>query len=357
MSDQDQSERTEEPSPHRLQQGRERGQVAVSQDVKTWAVLAAAALSVAALLPMAATDLTRALIPFVAEPDRMAISASEVVASAGDLAIQVGWPFAGTLALLVLFPLLAGFVQVGPLWAPSRIKPDFAKISPLKGVARLFSTHAVVELTKGLIKIASVSLAAFLFAVPLFSDMESWPELSAALGLRRLDHIVEVLLICTTVITAIVAVADLVYQRFAFLKQMRMTKQEVREEFRQTEGDPQIKARIRRLRQERSRRRMMAAVPDATVVITNPTHYAVALAYEMVTMPAPKVVAKGADLVAQRIREVATEHEVPVVENAPLARALYGAVEIDQEIPPEHYQAVAQIIGYVMRLDERRQAS
>jgi flagellar biosynthetic protein FlhB len=159
------------------------------------------------------------------------------------------------------------------------------------------------------------------------------------------------------VITAIVAVADLVYQRFAFLKQMRMTKQEVREEFRQTEGDPQIKARIRRLRQERSRRRMMAAVPDATVVITNPTHYAVALAYEMVTMPAPKVVAKGADLVAQRIREVATEHEVPVVENAPLARALYGAVEIDQEIPPEHYQAVAQIIGYVMRLDERRQAS
>jgi flagellar biosynthetic protein FlhB len=132
-----------------------------------------------------------------------------------------------------------------------------------------------------------------------------------------------------------------------------MTMQEVRDEHKQSEGDPHVKARLKRLRNERSRKRMMAAVPDATVVITNPTHYAVALAYDMATMPAPKVVAKGVDHLALRIREVAKEHAVPLVENPPLARSLYASVEVDEEIPAEHYEAVAQVIGYVMRLNQR----
>jgi flagellar biosynthetic protein FlhB len=138
------------------------------------------------------------------------------------------------------------------------------------------------------------------------------------------------------------------------MRQLRMTKQEVRDEHKHSEGDPHIKARIRRLRLERARKRMMAAVPNADVVITNPTHYAVALAYDMEAMNAPKLVAKGVDLVAKRIRDVATEHGVPIVENPPVARALYASVELDEEIPPEHYQAVAQVIGYVMRLKKER---
>ena len=141
-----------------------------------------------------------------------------------------------------------------------------------------------------------------------------------------------------------------VYQKFAHQKEMRMTKQEVKDEQKQSEGDPQIKSRIRRLRMERAQRRMMAAIPEADVVITNPTHYAVALKYKMEVMPAPMLVAKGVDTLALKIREVAEAHDVPVVENPPLARALYAAVEIDEEIPEEHYMAVAEVIGYVMRL-------
>ena len=154
----------------------------------------------------------------------------------------------------------------------------------------------------------------------------------------------------TAAVMTVVAALDYAFQRRSFIKQMRMTKQEVRDEHKQAEGDPQIKARIRRLRMERAQKRMMAAVPEADVVITNPTHFAVALAYDMEAMSAPRLVAKGADVLAQRIREVAEENEVPLVENPPLARALYASVELDQEIPPEHYQAVAQVIGYVMRL-------
>jgi flagellar biosynthesis protein FlhB len=152
----------------------------------------------------------------------------------------------------------------------------------------------------------------------------------------------------------ILAIVDYAYQRFSFLKQMRMTKQELRDEFKQSEGDPVIKSRIRRLRQDRVKKRMMAAVPGATVVITNPTHYAIALVYEAETMTAPKVVAKGVDFLAQRIREIALENNVPVIENPPLARALHASVEVDDEIPPQHYQAVAQVIGFVMRARQGR---
>jgi flagellar biosynthetic protein FlhB len=148
----------------------------------------------------------------------------------------------------------------------------------------------------------------------------------------------------------VVAAGDYGYQRWSFMKKMRMTKQEVRDEHKQMEGDPMIKARMRSMRRERARQRMMAAVPKSTVVVTNPTHYAVALKYEMDTMDAPILVAKGVELVALRIREIAQENDVPIVENPPLARALYATVELEQEVPQEHYKAVAEVIGYVMRL-------
>ena len=159
-----------------------------------------------------------------------------------------------------------------------------------------------------------------------------------------------VLIFATVAVMTAIAALDYLYQRHAFIKQMKMTKQEVKDEHKQSEGDPIIKSRIRRLRLERARQRMMAAVPRADVVITNPTHYAVALEYKMEEMPSPKLIAKGIDELAQRIREVAEENDIPVVENPPLARALYSAVDLDEEIPPEHYKAVAEVIGYVMRL-------
>jgi flagellar biosynthesis protein FlhB len=152
------------------------------------------------------------------------------------------------------------------------------------------------------------------------------------------------------VLVALLALLDYGYQRLSFMRQMRMSKQELKEEHKQAEGDPAVKARLRQIRMERARRRMMAAVPTASVVVTNPTHYAVALKYEMGSKGAPRLVAKGADLIAKRIREIAEENDVPLVENPPLARALYASVELDHEIPPEHYRAVAEIISYVFRI-------
>jgi flagellar biosynthetic protein FlhB len=220
----------------------------------------------------------------------------------------------------------------------------------MAGFKRLFSKQALANFVKGLIKLAILGtvMAALL-----------WPER------RRLDTLVTLdpmailpltltlslqLLGAVVAILAFIAAADYLFQYQQWYKRQKMSMRELKDEFKQTEGDPHVKGKIRQLRESRMRKRMMAAVPEATVVITNPTHFAVALKYDR-GMNAPVCVAKGADLIALRIREVATKHNIPVVENPPLARALHGTAEIDREIPPEHYQAVAEVIGYVMRLN------
>jgi len=181
-------------------------------------------------------------------------------------------------------------------------------------------------------------------------DMPSM-EVQDVLAMVRLEA-VKVVIAVLSVMT-IVTLIDVLYQRYQHLKEMRMTKQQVKDEHKQSEGDPMIKGRLRQIRAERARKRMMAAVPEADVVITNPTHFAVALKYDQATMAAPKLLAKGVDNLAFKIREVAEENDIPIVENPPVARALHAAVDIDQEIPPEHYKAVAEIIGYVMNLKRR----
>jgi flagellar biosynthetic protein FlhB len=246
---------------------------------------------------------------------------------------------------------LAGpLLQTGLLFAPEKIAFELEHISPMKGFQRIFSVRAVVEFVKGILKIAVIGAVAAYLLHPELARLPLLPSLGAAalggeiegLSLRLVGGV-------TAVLTAI-AIADYVYQRMSFMRSMRMSKQEQRDEYKETEGDPFIKGKLRQIRTQRARKRMMAAVPKASVVVTNPTHFAVALQYEMASAGAPRVVAKGADLIAARIRELARQHGVPVVENPPVARALYATVEIDQEIPPEHYKAVAEIISYVLRL-------
>jgi flagellar biosynthetic protein FlhB len=224
----------------------------------------------------------------------------------------------------------------------------------MKGFKRLFGLDGIVNLVKGIFKVSAVGGACFLVL---------WPErahLATALSMDPADltglmlALLVKLMIAALVVIAAIAAADYLYQRQRFMSRQRMSRQELTDEIKQSEGDPVVKARIRALRQERARRRMMAAIPEATVVITNPTHYAVALKYESGKMGAPVCVAKGVDAVALRIREVAEEHDVPIVENPPLARALYASVELDDEIPAEHYKAVAGVIGYVMRVAAQR---
>jgi flagellar biosynthesis protein FlhB len=257
----------------------------------------------------------------------------------------LGIPF----LLLSLAALAGSMVQHRILFSIEPIIPRLSKISPVAGFGRLFSKEALANFAKGLVKLA-------VFGAVIFSLL--WPQQQKLRGLISVDpaailpftqSLTMQMLGAVVAILAVVAAADYFFQYRQWYDRQRMSVQEMKEEFRQSEGDPMIKGKIRQLRQARARKRMMAAVPKASIVITNPTHYAIALQYER-GMNAPVCVAKGVDLIARRIREVAEAHGIPVVENPPLARALHATVEIDQEIPPEHYRAVAEIIGYLMRL-------
>jgi flagellar biosynthetic protein FlhB len=353
----DDSARTEEPTPRRREDARRRGQVAVSQDVKIWAMLLASTLFVAYWLPVAGRDLIGLMLPFLDRPEAMAVDAPSAAAGMAAVVIRVLLAVAPLMAGLFAVAVLAGLIQVGPLLAPARLKPSLDKISPMKGFTRIFGAQALVEFGKGLVKVVAVAAIGVAVVAPVIRGIEPVVAGSVPDTLRLLVAASAEMLAGAAALLTLVAIADVLYQRHATTKQLRMTVQEVRDEAKQSEGDPQVKARLRRLQGERARRRMMAAVPEATVIITNPTHYAVALRYDMAAMPAPKVVAKGVDHLAQRIRAVAAAHAVPVVENPPLARSLYAAVEVDDEIPPEHYQAVAGIIGHVLRLDRRQAAA
>jgi flagellar biosynthetic protein FlhB len=253
------------------------------------------------------------------------------------------------IAVLVFAAVAGNVIQHRLVWSTQPLKPQFSKISPLAGLKRQFSAQALVNFAKGLIKLAvigSVMLALL------------WPQRYRLEGLVQTDLLGSLLVTrslsldvlgVVVAILFLVAAADYLFQYRQWYERQKMSVREMKEEFKQTEGDPMVKGKIRQLRQTRMRQRIIANVPKASVVITNPTHFAVALQYER-GMNAPICVAKGQDALALKIREVAAEHSIPVVENPPLARALHATVEIDDEIPAEHYKAVAEVIGYVMKL-------
>jgi flagellar biosynthetic protein FlhB len=238
---------------------------------------------------------------------------------------------------------------VGFIYAPSVIKPDWSKVSPVKGWERLFSKRALVEFVKGVMKLALVSAVAYIVMKPYFGQIDHMVGLPMELLMLEMKTLTMRLMIGILVVLLVIAVMDVVYQRYEHMKRMRMTKQELKDEYRQSEGDPQVKAKLRQLRAERARRRMMQNVPRSDVVITNPTHYSIALEYKPEVMDAPVCVAKGTDAVALRIREIAREHKIIIYENVPLARSLYDVVEIDEMIPPEQYKAVAEVISFVFK--------
>jgi len=218
----------------------------------------------------------------------------------------------------------------------------------------MFSPVQLVELLKSLVKLIVLGFLVVLVIWNNMPDIRHLPQMDLLELLEYVQDRIYTLTFQSVLMIGTIAGADYAFQRWRWMEKMRMTKQELKDEHKQAEGDPHIKARIRSLRVQRARKRMMASVPKASVVVTNPTHYAVALKYEPDTMNAPVLVAKGADLIAKRIRDLANEHEIPIVENPPLARALYATVELDREVPPEHYKAVAEVISYVMKLRGHR---
>ena len=344
----DDSQKTEDPSQRRLQRAREEGQVAQSREINTWFMLGTSGILILFFTPSITRTLGRALAAF-ADPQRFlspqGILWGAVASDLREVAAALALPF----AILMLAGAAGTVVQIGFVFATEKLGFDPSRISPAKGFQRMFAPRALVETVKSLLKMVLVAAVA---GVMLRGEIGRVPflVLSSEDMPGEIEHLVLRLLMGILMVLTVLAGLDYAYQRFHMLRSLRMSRREVKEEHKQSEGDPLIKARLRQIRMERARRRMMAAVPGASVVITNPTHFAVALRYEMGEAGAPRVVAKGADLIAQRIRTIAEEHGVPLVENPPLARALYASVELDREIPPEHYKAVAEIIGYVFRL-------
>jgi flagellar biosynthetic protein FlhB len=349
----DDASKTEDPSERKLGEARGKGQVWNSREVGHWSMFVAAAMILGMLGPGIARDISRSITPFLERPEQMAVDAGGLGGVLIEMTLAMAKPLIFPLFILLLASVLPNIAQTGFLFATASVKPQLSKLNPLQGLKRIFSIQSSIEMGKNLIKLAIVgSVVAWLL----------YPELlriDQLIGVDLIDSVIELksetlkLLIGVIAVMAVLAAGDVTYQRFAYLKKMRMTKQDVKEEFKQAEGDPMIKMRLRQIRMERARQRMMAAVPKATVVVTNPTHYAVALHYEPDQMPAPKLVAKGADRIAQRIREIAEEHKVPIVENPPVARALFAAVDIDEMVPPEHYKVVAEIISFVFKLKRR----
>jgi flagellar biosynthesis protein FlhB len=345
----DDNEHTEDPTPKRLDEAIKRGDVVKSAEVNTWFMIAAGALALMVFAQPAAESLQTTLRAILANSYQIAADGRSLLdllhALARDVLAALGIP----LVLLTLAALAGGAIQHRIVVSVEPVRPQLSRLSPAAGMARLFSKQALANFVKGL---AKLTLFGAVIAALLWPQRQRLAGLSAtdpvlilpfarALALQMLGSVVAIL--------AIVAAADYLFQYRQWFERQKMSVREMKEEFRQTEGDPAVKGKLRQLRHTRMRKRIVAAVPKASVVITNPTHFAVALRYER-GMNAPVCVAKGADLLARRIREIAQAHDIPVIENPPLARALHGTVEIDQEIPPEHYRAVAEIIGYVMRL-------
>ncbi|MDP6590724.1 MAG: flagellar biosynthesis protein FlhB, partial [Alphaproteobacteria bacterium] len=329
---------------------RKKGQGVNSREVTNLFMLVAAAIVVAVILPGVMGDVTTSMRPFIAEPHLMKLGDADAPAGLASVATSLLYALAGPLGIFVVAALAAGLVQRGFNVSTESMKPELKKISLIKGLKRMFSLRSSMEFAKGIAKLVIVGAVGVATIMPELDSLELLTSMSTLQYMAQIHDLVIRLLVGVCSILALIAGLDYLYQRYEFLKQMKMSRQEIKDEYKQTEGDPAIKGKIRQLRQERARGRMMAAVPEADVVVTNPTHFAVALKYDADNMNAPTLVAKGADLVAKRIREVAEESDVPIVRNPPLTRALYAAVDLDQEVPVEHYKAVAEVIGYVWRL-------
>ena len=350
MSDEpEKGDKTEQPTPKRLEDAQRDGQVATSRDLTSLLLLG---VGVMLLSPLGAGVFANLLRPLRSLLERPHLLAGDAGALA-DLLVATGLAVMLTLALpmaaFMAAAILSNLAQHGLVLSLKPVTPKLNRISPLAGLKRLFAPKSLAEALKNIAKVTLVGAAAWLALRPVAAEFVGAMHVPMPDVLGLVQNWLLRGTGAALLVVAAIAVADVMLQRHSHLQQMKMTRRQVKDEAKQTDGDPHVKAKIRQLRMERARHRMMAAVPEATVVITNPTHFAVALRYEPGKMNAPEVVAKGTDAVAFRIRALATEHGVPIVENRPLARALFADVDLGHAIPQAHFEAVAEVIGFVMR--------
>jgi flagellar biosynthesis protein FlhB len=351
--DSDSASKTEEPTPRKLQQAREKGDVAKTPDLAALLALSGAAAVLAIGGGWLGQNLAAGLTPFIARAGELRLEGGGAVEIV-RYAILAGAPLLLTvLAVAALLGAVGNLVQHGFMFTPQKIKPDLKKLSPIAAIKRIFGPDGLMQFVKSVTKIAMVAAVAWIVMRPYGPTLRTLSAMDASAILPLVAEILRKLVFAVAALMLVIAAADYLWQRQRFMKRMRMTKEELKDDYKATEGDPHVKAKRKQIQMMRSRQRMMQAVPSATVVVMNPTHYAVALKYEEGQASAPQCVAKGVDALALRIRAAAENAGVPVIEDPPLARALYAAVEIDEFIPPAHYEAVARIIGFVFQSGRR----
>ncbi|MEL4388143.1 flagellar biosynthesis protein FlhB [Shewanella xiamenensis] len=350
MAEESSGERSEEPTGRRLEQAREKGQVARSKELGTATVLLSAATGLYMLGPGIAKALSN-VFELVFTMDRAAIfDTNQMFNVWGVVGGEIGWPLLKIMLLIVVVAFIGNVSLGGMNFSTQAMMPKASKMSPIAGFKRMFGVQALVELTKGIAKFSVVALAAYFLLNHYFNDILL---LSADHLPGNVYHALDLLvwmfiLLCSSVL--FIVVIDVPFQIWNHNKQLKMTKQEVKDEYKDTEGKPEVKGRVRQMQRELAQRRMMAEVPNADVIVVNPEHYAVAIKYDVKRSAAPFVIAKGVDEVAFKIREVARAHNIAIVTAPPLARAIYHTTKLDQQVPEGLFTAVAQVLAYVFQL-------
>ncbi len=348
-------DKTEAPSARRLQRAREDGKVAVSREVSALLSLMLAGGVIIGLWPTAGLQGFNLAGNLLAKAGDIGADQHSMVIVLHDVFAHMGLLLLPVLAAAAAGSVLASVGQSGFIFHPASLMPNLGRLNPQKGIAKMFSANHLFEQGKAIIKLGLFVFAGYRVIAGSIDDVARAIEQSDVSLLHLMSRLLVHGVLWMLGIQFVIAVLDVFWVRSSFTRSLRMSRQDLKDEHKDQEGDPHIRARIRALRRRRARQRMMNAVPTATVVLTNPTHYAVALLYEKGSRAAPKVVAKGADEVALRIRALARENRVPVVANPPLARALYQ-VPVDTEVPNEHFRAVASVIAYVWKLAEKQRA-
>lgn len=351
-SEADQGERTEEPTPQRREDFRKRGQVAQTKELSSVFLLFSAALMIWLMSRFFFQQIGEIFAQTYGDGLVTSVRTGDWKHLAGFAFVRLGFILAPAMGVFWIIGMLGTVVQVGFLHNEDALQIKWERLDPVEGFGRMFSLRAVVEGIKAVIKMMVILTIAYFLLKDQFSVLPTLMSYSTSQIMSFLGALMIRLMLGVGVFMFCLAAFDYLYQRWDLEKQMRMTKQEIKEEVKSREGDPLIKARIKRVQRELASKRMMEEVPKADVIVTNPTHIAIALKYDD-TMVAPTIIAKGADLIAERIRELAREHSIPIVENKPLARTMFKTLKIGQAIPRELYTAVAEVLSYVFRLRKK----
>lgn len=346
----DDSQKTEQPTAQKLEKAREKGQTALSKEISHWLFFLVMIIVIGMILPSSLVKTISILATIFEQVGVYSIEENGLISLFSMVSKEIGLSFVGILLLLMAAGVAAAIGQTQFLISFESLKPKFDKISPIQGFKKLFGFKSWIELLKNMLKLILIAGVTIYVIWPEIHFLVSFVYMDTSGFLSQLQSLTLRFLVSIFSTLTLVTALDYGYQKFSFLKDLMMSKQEVKEEMKESEGDPHIKARMRRMRRDHVKQRVSKDVPEATVIITNPTHYSIALKYDQKTMKAPVLVAKGVDHLALKIREIAKDHHIPIIENPPVARGLYQSLEVGEEIPYEYYEVIANILRYIISL-------